>query len=119
MPVKAIADAIGADTSWNTEKKLVHISYNGKDSYISCIVETAPIASNKTQNTTQKQAQTSSNTVQNSKAITYILNTNTRKIHIPSCTSVGEIYPEHRQEYSGTLDDAMAQGYSPCGRCLR
>ena len=116
LPVKAIADAIGADTSWNAEKKLVHISYGGKDSYITCVEEkTVP---KPVQTTTSKPAQTSNNnTTSKPKGATYILNTNTMKIHIPTCPSVGEIYPEHRQEYNGTLDDAIAHGYSPCGRC--
>ena len=27
------------------------------------------------------------------------------------------ISPENRQEYTGTREDLVAQGYSPCGRC--
>lgn len=35
LPLRAIADSIGADTSWNSETKIAHVSYKGKDSYIS------------------------------------------------------------------------------------
>lgn len=36
LPLKAIADSVGAITSWNGENKMAHISYNGKDSYVMC-----------------------------------------------------------------------------------
>ena len=35
LPLRAIADSIGADTSWNSETKIAHVSYKGKTSYIS------------------------------------------------------------------------------------
>ncbi|MFR5772688.1 MAG: copper amine oxidase N-terminal domain-containing protein [Lachnospirales bacterium] len=35
LPLRAIADSIGADISWNSETKIAHVSYKGKDSYIS------------------------------------------------------------------------------------
>lgn len=47
----------------------------------------------------------------------YILNTNTKKFHLPSCPSVNEMKPEYRQEYDGSRTILEAQGYSPCGRC--
>ena len=53
----------------------------------------------------------------NSDASTYILNTNTRKFHLPSCSSAEDILPANRQDYTGSRDELIAQGYSPCGRC--
>ena len=49
--------------------------------------------------------------------VSYILNTNTKKFHLPSCPSVNEMKPEYRQEYDGSRAILEAQGYSPCGRC--
>lgn len=48
--------------------------------------------------------------------VTYVLNTNTKKIHYPSCSSVEEIKPKN---YSTTDDytSAIAQGYVPCKKC--
>lgn len=48
--------------------------------------------------------------------VTYVLNTNTKKIHYPSCSSVEKIKPEN---YATTDDynSAIAQGYVPCKRC--
>ncbi|NMP37000.1 MAG: DNA/RNA non-specific endonuclease [Clostridiales bacterium] len=48
---------------------------------------------------------------------TYILNTNTHKFHYPSCSSVGQMSDANKQEYTGSRDDLIAQGYEPCKRC--
>ena len=48
---------------------------------------------------------------------TYILNTNTKKFHRPSCSSVEEISAENRQEFTGTKEEVTAQGYEACQRC--
>lgn len=36
IPLRAIADSIGADISWNAENKMAHISYENKDVYVNC-----------------------------------------------------------------------------------
>lgn len=51
------------------------------------------------------------------KSTTYILNTNTKKFHIPSCSSVGDMAEKNKKEYTGSRDDVIAQGYVPCMRC--
>ena len=48
---------------------------------------------------------------------TYILNTNTRKFHNPSCSSVSKISAANKQEFTGSRADLIAQGYEPCKRC--
>lgn len=50
-------------------------------------------------------------------AVTYILNTNTMKFHYPSCENAKQIKDKNREEYSGTRDDVIYQGYSPCKNC--
>lgn len=47
----------------------------------------------------------------------YVLNTNTKKFHLPSCSSADDIKESNRQEYSGSRGDLIAQGYDPCKRC--
>lgn len=49
--------------------------------------------------------------------ITYILNKNTKKFHYPSCSSVREMKESNKKNFTGTRDEAISQGYSPCGRC--
>lgn len=60
---------------------------------------------------------TSNNNEASDTAATYILNTNTGKFHLPSCSSVDQMSNNNKQEFTGTRDEAIAMGYSPCGRC--
>lgn len=48
---------------------------------------------------------------------TYILNTNTKKFHYPSCSSVGQMKESNKQEFTGNRDDVISQGYDPCKKC--
>lgn len=47
----------------------------------------------------------------------YILNTNTKKFHYPTCSSVNDMKEKNKQESFGTRDEAISNGYFPCGRC--
>lgn len=47
----------------------------------------------------------------------YILNTNTKRFHYPSCSSVDEMKDKNKQEYTGTRDEFIADGYKHCGMC--
>ena len=49
--------------------------------------------------------------------VTYVLNTNTMKFHYSDCSSVDEIKPKNMQDFDGTREQAIAEGYSPCGKC--
>lgn len=48
---------------------------------------------------------------------TYILNTNTKKFHLSSCSSVDSIQKENRESFTGSREELMKEGYEPCGRC--
>ena len=49
--------------------------------------------------------------------ITYMLNTNTNRFHDPSCPSVEETKEKNRKPFFGTREEAIQEGYVPCGRC--
>ena len=49
--------------------------------------------------------------------VTYILNTNSHKFHYPDCAGVASMSDANRQEYTGSREDLIAQGYTPCGQC--
>ena len=51
------------------------------------------------------------------KAITYVLNMNTHKMHYPNCSSVAQIKDTNRKDFSGTREEAIAMGYVPCKKC--
>lgn len=47
----------------------------------------------------------------------YILNTNTKKIHYPWCSSVDDMAEHNKQEFTGDINELIEQGFSPCKRC--
>ena len=47
----------------------------------------------------------------------YVLNTNTKKFHLPTCASVEDMKPENRTDYTGSREALLDEGYSPCGQC--
>ncbi|MCI8478384.1 MAG: DNA/RNA non-specific endonuclease [Oscillospiraceae bacterium] len=48
---------------------------------------------------------------------TYILNTSSKKFHLPDCGSTEKISAGNKETYTGTREDLVAQGYEPCGAC--
>lgn len=47
----------------------------------------------------------------------YVLNTGAKRFHLSSCPSVDDMNEKNKQGFNGTRDEALAQGYQPCGRC--
>lgn len=50
-------------------------------------------------------------------AADYILNTNSKKFHYPSCSSVEDIKEKNKKAFHGSREDVISMGYSPCKRC--
>lgn len=48
--------------------------------------------------------------------ITYVLNTNSKKIHLPECSSVNQISDKNKG-YTDNYDEAIKEGYTPCKVC--
>lgn len=60
---------------------------------------------------------TASNTPSSEKTgITYVLNTNSKKIHLPECSSVNQISDKNKG-YTDNYDEAIKEGYTPCKIC--
>ena len=51
--------------------------------------------------------------------MTFILNTNSKKVHLTDCKRVKDIADKNKLEYEGTLAELKQQGYKPCGWCLK
>ena len=47
----------------------------------------------------------------------YILNTRSHRFHLPDCSSVPDILPANRGEFTGSRLSLIEDGYSPCSRC--
>ena len=47
----------------------------------------------------------------------YVLNTNSHKFHVPSCSSVDDMSERNKYYFDGTREEAIDMGYDPCKRC--
>ncbi len=50
-------------------------------------------------------------------SITYILNTKSKKFHLPDCSGTASMSKENREESTEPRAVLVAQGYEPCGTC--
>lgn len=53
----------------------------------------------------------------NSMTTTFIANKNTKKFHYPYCSSVKQMKNKNKKELNCSREEAIQQGYSPCGNC--
>ncbi len=51
-------------------------------------------------------------------AQTYVLNTNTKKIHLPDCMSVSKMKPKNKKEVTDSLSNLINSGCEPCKMCI-
>ncbi|MBQ9984896.1 MAG: MBL fold metallo-hydrolase [Oscillospiraceae bacterium] len=49
--------------------------------------------------------------------VKYILNTNSKKFHYPTCASADKIKESNKKTSDKSRDVLIAEGYSPCGSC--
>ena len=56
-------------------------------------------------------------TQQDKQMVTYVLNINTKKFHLPECSSVGDMKPKNKRETSLSREEIINQGYQPCKLC--
>ncbi|MBS5334196.1 MAG: DNA/RNA non-specific endonuclease [Anaerovoracaceae bacterium] len=47
----------------------------------------------------------------------YVLNVNSKKFHLPDCSSVKKIKPENREETKTSRSSLINMGFEPCGNC--
>lgn len=47
----------------------------------------------------------------------YVINLKSGKFHLPDCSGAASITEENRQDYTGTRQSLLDQGYEPCGQC--
>ena len=49
----------------------------------------------------------------------YILNTDSKKIHVPGCYHANRLEEDHKQDYIGDIEDLLADEYTKCGWCFK
>ena len=99
----------GHFTSLKMGKVTFNINYATGDSSASGTNKTA-----ETEQATQAVTQAAS---QQTSTESYILNTNTKKFHRPSCSSVKQMKESNKKSSSESRDALIAAGYDPCKKC--
>jgi len=86
--------------------------------YIPASQSTGSSKSN-TQNASTSVSNNSSNTgtAINNRATDYILNKNSHVFHYSNCTAVQKMREHNKIPFSGTRDEAISKGYTPCQIC--
>lgn len=124
MPEYAII-SVGADNSYGhpTEEALSRLRDAGAkvyrtdlqgDIYVTSDGETVTVTTNR-----NSQSDTlGSAAPQITPAVReYVLNTSSRKYHLPDCSGLEKMNPDNRKEYTGTAEELTEMGYTPCGSC--
>ena len=100
---------------YNVQPGIVIDYSNGNSRLDTPATNTSPTTSSKV---TQTKPETQTPAAQTTPvAKEYVLNTNTYKFHLPTCGDVKKIKDENKATYSGTRDDVIKKGYSPCKHC--
>ena len=84
-------------------------------STVASVAEETPVPQPETD--TAVQITPESSVSQESRETTYVLNTNTKKFHYPTCSSVDDMKEKNKQIYPGSRDEVINMGYVPCKRC--
>lgn len=84
-------------------------------STVASVAEETPVPQPETD--TAVQITPESSAPQESQRITYVLNTNTKKFHYPTCSSVDDMKEKNKQIYTGSREEVINMGYVPCKRC--
>lgn len=122
VAVTSPESAVKSVTWYSSNNKIATVSKNGK---VTAVTAGTVTITAKTTNglkaickvTVKEKSDT---TVINSSAngnITYVLNTNTKEFHLPSCLSVKDMKDKNKQEVTCSRDEVIDMGYVPCKRC--
>lgn len=122
VAVTSPESAVKSVTWYSSNNKIATVSKNGKVTAVKAGTVTITAKTSNGLKATCKVTvkEKSDTTVINSSAngnITYVLNTNTKKFHLPSCSSVKDIKDKNKQEVTCSRDEVIDMGYVPCKRC--
>jgi len=122
VAVTSPESAVKSVTWYSSNNKIATVSKNGKVTAVKAGTVTITAKTSNGLKATCKVTvkEKSDTTVINSSAngnITYVLNTNTKKFHLPSCSSVKDIKDKNKQEVTCSRDEVIDMGYVPCKHC--
>ena len=66
---------------------------------------------------TGQEQKNNSTASENNIKTTYVLNTSSKRFHMPGCSSAAKTKDTNKETYTGYRDDLIQKGYQPCGQC--
>ncbi len=111
-------DGISFNVYFYNVQPMIYINYATGESRLAQgdeIISPQPDASS-SENASSEQETQSTSTV-NGEEKDYVLNTNTKKFHLPTCSSATEMSQANRQDRHDTRENIIADGYEACGKC--
>lgn len=122
VAVTSPESAVKSVTWYSSNNKIATVSKNGK---VTAVTTGTVTITAKTTNglkaickvTVKEKSGTAVVNSTSSGSCTYVLNTNTKKFHLPSCSSVKDMKDKNKQEVTCSRDEVIDMGYVPCKRC--
>lgn len=71
------------------------------------------------ENKPNTQPNTQPDTSPSTPSSSYVLNTDSKKIHYPSCYHAGRLSASKRQDYTGDISELLENGYTKCKVCFK
>lgn len=97
----------------------VEIDYATGDNHISdSYILTENQETETKEENTEASSQTESVELPANSDATYIINTNSMKFHLPTCSSVSDMKESNKKETTKTKEELINEGYSPCKMCI-
>ena len=122
VAVTSPESAVKSVTWYSSNNKIATVSKNGK---VTAVTTGTVTITAKTTNglkaickvTVKEKSGTAVVNSTSSGSCTYVLNTNTKKFHLPSCSSVKDMKDKNKQEVTCSRDEVIDMGYVPCKHC--
>lgn len=122
VAVTSPESAVKSVTWYSSNNKIATVSKNGK---VTAVKAGTVTITAKTTNglkaickvTVKEKSGTAVVNNTSSGSCTYVLNTNTKKFHLPSCSSVKDMKDKNKQEVTCSRDEVIDMGYVPCKHC--
>lgn len=92
---------------------------NGNELTVNTLEDNGSDSSQQAENSTQpaRQTQETDNGSENSLEYKYVLNTSSKKIHMPDCSAVSSMSESNKEYTNSSLQELESEGYTPCSLC--
>lgn len=93
----------------------ITIDYANGDSRLSS--DNSGSSTNRDSNSSSNSKATIRSKKSTSKSTKYVVNTNTKKFHLPSCSSVADTLAKNKKIFNTNREQLISDGYTPCKKC--